>query len=957
MAYETLKAAVAAVISANGNEEITGQILKDLINNNIIPHLGANLYKGIAAISTNPGSPEKEEYYVTSKKGVYPNFSGLEVFEELVILIYKGGNWQKETLLNYDDIKIIIDEKVNNAFGGKEVLNGFNGTESNYTKGSTRIQGTPIEATIKSETLKIYGTAGSCKVLEVTKNADGTFNKKQEIFSGTIVNGLNNFSLNNKIINRNSYLAFYSGNSGAEISFIAGTKGWALAGAELVGEDVAVTDSLLDLNFSVSGKSQGVDTLLEFTEETFFDIIEESNNRIFGYKTVSNGFNGVETTYTKGNTRIQGTPLKDNTKIENLKTFGTAGFFKILEVTRNENGKFNFKQLVYDGYMSAGLNTYYIKNKTVSKNSYLAFYSSTASNAAQISFSANGLGWTLAGAELTDSDVAVTDSGINLNFSITGISQGIDTIESQITDIYESKLFNYGNNLISETRASDLNTMQLISNQGKGVFQSGWIKKINLLCVTAGSITFVAYKKLDSGNFEFKNLLGVFPIIVGENNLETNIFIEKDTYIGFFSSNAKLDWSSNGYGWKLAGYPNGENIAMPVTSAQYALNLDIKITGIKELTNKLTLLENNKLDGKIFEIKELIPSTFVNSGWSGVSSPSVVNSHLYYNKNTSMDKWIARVEVNLNDANVNLNMVQIGGIYVSFEFSTSRVFIHSNWNGVVTTTPTALEVGNIDIALTVGKTYILEVEYDTVKTLTARVINKVTTEKFELTHITTGDANQHGAGTTSVGLLYKGGSFTRGKFTQFTTQKTTPKLMIFGNSFVVGYNLIRYGFDSDLRYPQLIKNALNGDVSISAKGGEDTHGMLLKLETDFKIIKPKYTLLAIGLNDDLSSSSNFDVFGQNMSKMINVIKENGSIPILCTYPRLKGDGIASSYNSWIRNYTGELYVDFHLASSSSGTVGAPPNQDLFLADGHPNIEGNQRYFDKFKTDFPYLFKS
>lgn len=105
MAWETLKAAVTAVITANGNNEITGQILKDLLNNNIIEHLGANLYKGVATPLTNPVTPEKEDYYIAYENGVYANFNGLEIVEELVIFKYVGSAWVKEIILPFGSVK------------------------------------------------------------------------------------------------------------------------------------------------------------------------------------------------------------------------------------------------------------------------------------------------------------------------------------------------------------------------------------------------------------------------------------------------------------------------------------------------------------------------------------------------------------------------------------------------------------------------------------------------------------------------------------------------------------------------------------------------------------------------------------------------------------------------------------------------------------------------------------
>lgn len=56
--YTELKAAIAAVIKTNGNNEITGAILQNVLNT-IVSTVGANrAFAGIADANTNPGTPD-----------------------------------------------------------------------------------------------------------------------------------------------------------------------------------------------------------------------------------------------------------------------------------------------------------------------------------------------------------------------------------------------------------------------------------------------------------------------------------------------------------------------------------------------------------------------------------------------------------------------------------------------------------------------------------------------------------------------------------------------------------------------------------------------------------------------------------------------------------------------------------------------------------------------------------
>lgn len=93
--WQILKAAIADVIKTNGNQEITGQVLQNVLNN-IISNLGANAtFAGIATPETNPGTPDQNVFYIATENGIYSNFGGITVQDEVVIFSNKNGSWQK----------------------------------------------------------------------------------------------------------------------------------------------------------------------------------------------------------------------------------------------------------------------------------------------------------------------------------------------------------------------------------------------------------------------------------------------------------------------------------------------------------------------------------------------------------------------------------------------------------------------------------------------------------------------------------------------------------------------------------------------------------------------------------------------------------------------------------------------------------------------------------------------
>ena len=131
--WNVLKAAVANIINANGNQEITGQLLQNVLNN-IITNVGENAtFAGIATLDTNPGAPDGPVFYLATTTGVYPNFNGLEVLDgEAIIFLWNNSAWTKKVT------GFATQEKLS-QLGSKDFNNYFEGIGGNYT--SIKIEG------------------------------------------------------------------------------------------------------------------------------------------------------------------------------------------------------------------------------------------------------------------------------------------------------------------------------------------------------------------------------------------------------------------------------------------------------------------------------------------------------------------------------------------------------------------------------------------------------------------------------------------------------------------------------------------------------------------------------------------------------------------------------------------------------------------------------------------------
>ena len=80
--YKALKQEIQQYIRTNNNQEITGEVLQNVLVS-IVSNVGENAgFGGIAKKTTSPGTPDGPVFYFATEQGVYPNFGGLEIERE-----------------------------------------------------------------------------------------------------------------------------------------------------------------------------------------------------------------------------------------------------------------------------------------------------------------------------------------------------------------------------------------------------------------------------------------------------------------------------------------------------------------------------------------------------------------------------------------------------------------------------------------------------------------------------------------------------------------------------------------------------------------------------------------------------------------------------------------------------------------------------------------------------------
>lgn len=176
--YTKLKAAIAAAIKANGNNEITGAIMQVVLNA-IVSTVGANrTFVGIANENTNPGTPDSNVFYIAYKAGNYVNFQGgesnLTVKPGELAILYNGtNNWGKFVIGMSSDGVIALANTINQinatgryAYTDTDIVKGSN-TGSQKVR-TFLVAGQPYQFTLTS-----VGDVAPVDIQGI--KADGTF--------------------------------------------------------------------------------------------------------------------------------------------------------------------------------------------------------------------------------------------------------------------------------------------------------------------------------------------------------------------------------------------------------------------------------------------------------------------------------------------------------------------------------------------------------------------------------------------------------------------------------------------------------------------------------------------------------------------------------------------------------------------------------------------------------------
>jgi len=176
--YEQLKQAIANVIKTNGNQEITGAIMQNVLNT-IVSTVGANrTFVGIANADTNPGLPDGNVFYIAYTAGNYVNFQSkagnLTVNPGELAILYNGTtNWNKSVIGMSSDGVIALANITNQINATGRYAYTDTGIVRGSNAGSQKIRTFLVAGERYQITLTTVGGNAPANIQGI--KADGTF--------------------------------------------------------------------------------------------------------------------------------------------------------------------------------------------------------------------------------------------------------------------------------------------------------------------------------------------------------------------------------------------------------------------------------------------------------------------------------------------------------------------------------------------------------------------------------------------------------------------------------------------------------------------------------------------------------------------------------------------------------------------------------------------------------------
>lgn len=342
----------------------------------------------------------------------------------------------------------------------------------------------------------------------------------------------------------------------------------------------------------------------------------------------------------------------------------------------------------------------------------------------------------------------------------------------------------------------------------------------------------------------------------------------------------------------------------------------------------------------------------VNNGLEASGSGGMTFNAIFYS-DTYLDRQKSTIEVTINDDTSKFAIskrADLAGNISTVDLNTNILYF-----GILNSEdvePSYEWSTPITITINEGDTYILELSKD-INVANCKFYNKSQPDTFnEITKTYGVDTDRFGSFWGNPTAIFFNGDIKILNFKYESLVNFTPKVNIYGDSFVEGATMRDTEGNLYNRWAQKLYDINNGNLIMSAKGGANSALPLTFIDFHQLFIIPIYTILPLGTNDTV-----FATWKSNMDSLISKAESIGSIPVLATIaPRSDRQTFINQANDELLNNYSANYdiIDFAASLTTNRDRINWVEEYLMDDDTHPTVEGQQVMYNEIVNNNNYL---
>ena len=396
------------------------------------------------------------------------------------------------------------------------------------------------------------------------------------------------------------------------------------------------------------------------------------------------------------------------------------------------------------------------------------------------------------------------------------------------------------------------------------------------------------------------------------------------------------------------------------------------VTKVSELEDKVDLIESVVLEKEYVQLNSDTFTALDSDKWtyagtwspgnggvttSGIGSATYMQCKRVYHA----DNRFMRTKIIMH-SNSHLKIpISFGGINsgegascFAIDFVAKELAIHSVGNGLDTQytstgyNSTYLESVDIPTEMVGDREYIVEI-YKKGTTSTISLLDTLTGGHLSVSHTGwgAGRQNQNYAFYTEVG--------TPPVFLKFEVYAlNNPDAVFAGDSITEGV----YVYDRSKRYAELFRSENpTKKVMISARGGDDIHGIAAKFASEYNIYKPKYLCVLIGANGG-NTLPNLQALKASCDAIGTTLVLNYRTCQQASNAHISGNVMIAAVGVNGARFDKATAVNNNPGDTSTAVDGSDIryNPSLYEDGGlHPNALGDQAMFNRLRIDTPELY--